>query len=62
MPIEKPCSHFTHCNIHHFNNLRSDQAAKVNHGVVIAGDWNPELDCESLDRCGEQYCVCGEGQ
>lgn len=44
--------------------LHGDQAAEVNHGVenFFVGDWNPELDCEILDWCGEQYCVCGEGQ
>lgn len=27
---------------------------KVNHGAMnFAGDWNPELDREVLDRCGE---------
>lgn len=36
---------------------------EVNHGAMnFAGDWNPELDREILDRCGEQYCFCGEGQ
>lgn len=28
----------------------------------FAGDWNPQLDCQILDRCGEQYCFCGESQ
>lgn len=35
---------------------------KVTSGMGVTGDGNPELDCEILDRCGEQHCLRGAGQ